>query len=226
MIAEFWLNRPKVFVSYYLAIATVILFNSHLIGFILYLQPLQELPTTELKVGIVQGNIPNEIKLLPDGFSRAIVGYTEGYLNLADQGVSAVLTPEGALPIYQSQLNQTPLIRAIQEKGVVAWIGAFDQKGEDYTNSIFTILGNGQVFSHYDKYKLVPLGEYIPFAQFLGSIIQRLSPIDTTLIPGAANQIFATPFGRAIAGICYESAFSANFPSSSCCWWGIYPECF
>ncbi len=211
LIAEFWLNRPKEFVSSYLAIATAILLNSHLVGYILYLQPLQELPTTELKVGIVQGNIPNQIKLLPVGFRRAMIGYTEGYLTLADQGVSAVLTPEGALPVYQSQLNQTPLIRAIQEKGVVAWLGAFDQKGQDYTNSIFTILGNGQVFSRYDKYKLVPLGEYIPFAQFLGSIIQRLSPIEATQIPGTANQLFATPFGRAIVGICYESAFSANF---------------
>ena len=227
LIAEAWINRKQVTTislpvklgNPYLAIALAILIISHLIGYILYLQPLNERSTAELKVGIVQGNISNQVKLLPEGFHRAVVGYTEGYLALVSQGVNAVLTPEGALPIYQSQLNQTPLIAAIKEKGVLAWVGAFGKKGnsytnsytDSYTNSLFTVDGKGKIFSHYDKYKLVPLGEYIPFAEVLGSIVHRLSPLEATQVPGAAHQIFNTPFGRAIAAICYESAFSQNF---------------
>jgi apolipoprotein N-acyltransferase len=61
------------------------------------------------------------------------------------------------------------------------------------------------------KVKLVPLGEYIPFEQFLGSLINRLSPVEASMVPGELEQQFDTPVGRAIAGICYESAFSRLF---------------
>ncbi|MEO1374495.1 MAG: apolipoprotein N-acyltransferase, partial [Cyanobacteria bacterium J06635_10] len=49
----------------YLAIALFILV--HLIGFGLYSRPLSQVSETTLKVGIVQGNIPNRIKFKPQG---------------------------------------------------------------------------------------------------------------------------------------------------------------
>jgi apolipoprotein N-acyltransferase len=55
------------------------------------------------------------------------------------------------------------------------------------------------------------LGEYIPFEQALGHLVDRLSPLDAHLIAGRATQLFETPFGRAIVGICYESAFAKHF---------------
>jgi apolipoprotein N-acyltransferase len=199
------------FVDKYLGVAAALLITLHLIGFSLYNRPLVEPTETALKVGIIQGNIPNEIKLYPEGFRRAIEGYTTGYLTLANQGINAVLTPEGALPFFQRDLKETSLISAIREKGVVAWIGAFGERGRSYTNSLFTFTGNGEIFSRYDKAKLVPIGEYVPFEQILGGIIQRLSPLDEHQVPGSPNQVFNTPFGRAIVGICYESAFSEQF---------------
>lgn len=213
LIAEAWINRKdaKIYFNKYLAIATGLFITLHLIGFSLYSIPLSKLPETALKVGIVQGNIPNIIKLKPEGLRRAIAGYTNGYLTLADQGVDAVLTPEGALPFFQRNLRTTPIISAVKEKGVVAWIGAFGERGRSYTNSLFTYTSNGEVFSRYDKTKLVPLGEYIPFEPILGQLVQRLSPLDEHQVPGSPNQLFDTPFGRAIAGICYDSAFSAQF---------------
>jgi apolipoprotein N-acyltransferase len=162
-------------------------------------------------VGIIQGNIPNKIKLLPEGVQRAIRGYTEGYLTLVNQGVDAVLTPEGAMPFFDKDLAVTPLVAAIEDKGVIAWVGAFGRKGRSYTNSLFTVNGQGELTSRYDKSKLVPLGEYIPFEEILGAIIQRLSPLDEHQVHGSPNQIFDTPFGRAIVGICYESAFPEVF---------------
>ncbi|MTJ13466.1 apolipoprotein N-acyltransferase [Anabaena sp. UHCC 0187] len=201
----------KGFVNGYLILAVSLLIISHFIGFILYTVPLNSTPSTALKIGIIQGNIPNKIKVLPEGLRRAITGYTEGYLNLTNQDVQAVLIPEAAIPIFSRSLTQTPLLAAIREKGVIAWIGAFGEQGTSYTNSLFTVLGNGEITSRYDKSKLVPLGEYIPFENILGGIIQRLSPLEAHQVPGKAKQIFDTPFGRVIIGICYESAFAENF---------------
>jgi apolipoprotein N-acyltransferase len=219
LIAEAWINHkissatsaPLRFVNKYLAIATGLLITLHLIGFILYTRPIAQPPAAALKIGIIQGNIPNKIKLMPEGLRRAITGYTNGYLTLVDQGVDAVLTPEGALPFFQRDLAVTSLFSAVREKGVMVWIGAFGERGRSYTNSLFTVNGKGEIISRYDKAKLVPLGEYIPFENIFGGIIQRLSPLDAHQVPGSLNQIFDTPFGRAIAGICYESAFPEQF---------------
>jgi apolipoprotein N-acyltransferase len=239
LIAETWINRrdtesaeifsvstdtflnggnPRTEVSssaplrfFYFGTAAALFITLHLIGFGLYSRPLAQLPEAALKVGIVQGNVPNEIKLYPEGFRRAIEGYTAGYLALANQGVDAVLTPEGALPFFQDQIMGSSLVTAVREKGVVAWIGGFYKQGSSYTNSLFTIAGDGEIKSRYGKAKMVPIGEYIPFESVLGGIISRLSPLDEHQVPGSPNQIFDTPFGRAIVGICYESAFSGQF---------------
>ncbi len=219
LIAEAWINRGLISVPLrlinlnlkYLTVATVLLIISHLTGWLLYIQPLAQPPATALKVGIIQGNIPNGVLLHPQGFRRVVESYTNGYLTLADQGVDAVLTPEGALPIFQRHLTTTSFFSAVREKGVVAWVGAFGEQGRSYAISLFTVTGKGEIFSRYDKAKLVPLGEYIPFEGIFGGIIQRLSPLDAHQVPGAADQVFDTPFGRAIASICYESAFPEVF---------------
>jgi len=195
----------------YLSLAAGLLLTLHLVGFVMYSRPLHDLPAAELKVGIIQGNIPNEIKLYSAGGRRALSGYTRGYKALAAQGVDSVLIPETALPFIWTSQNNSPFNQAIRETGAIAWVGAFGQQGKSITNSLFTVTGTGDIVGRYDKIKLVPLGEFIPFEQFLGKLIDRLSPLDAHLVAGKAEQLFETPFDRAIAAICYDSAFAEVF---------------
>jgi len=186
----------------------------HIVGWSLYDRPLTEVAGMALKIGIVQGNIPNEIKFDSNGWRRALEGYTAGYQKLADKGVDAVLTPETALPFFwtnEYQRSTLSFYQAILDRGVLAWVGGFGQQESSMTNSLFTIDKTGEIISRYDKAKLVPLGEYIPFYEILGGIINRLSPLDAHLVAGNSQQLFNTPFGRAIVGICYDSAFSEIF---------------
>ncbi len=193
-------------------IPLLLVIGLHTLGFYLYQLPIASNNLDAIKVGIIQGNIPNEIKLYPEGFRNAIAGYTTGYKRLVQQQVDVVLTPEGALPFYwQNIINNSSFYQAVTTAKVPAWIGAYGQKNDGFTNSLFTLIGTGETFSRYDKYKLVPLGEYIPFESVLGGIINRLSPLEARQIAGNPDQIFATPFGKAIVGICYESAFSQHF---------------
>lgn len=192
-------------------IALLLLISLHLVGWKIYNLPLIDSEKQAIEIGIVQGNIPNEIKLYSSGLRRALFGYQKGYENLAKQGVKAVLTPEGAIPFFPLQLMNSSLITSVQQQKVVAWIGAFNKQEKGYTNSLFTINSKGNIFSRYDKANLVPIGEYIPFEPLLGGIIQRLSPLDEHQLAGNSDQVFNTPFGRAIVGICYDSAFSRHF---------------
>jgi apolipoprotein N-acyltransferase len=195
-----------------LIVAILLFLGLHLGGLLLYNRPLSQGNQDKITVGIIQGNIPNEIKLYPPGWRQAIEGYTQGYINLAGRGVDVILTPETALPFFWDDIVQnSSFYQAILDNKIPTFLGAFGNQGTSFTNSLFTVTGGGKLFSRYDKIKLVPLGEYIPFENILGQFIDRLSPLDAHLVQGKDSQIFVTPFGNAIVGICYESAFSEHF---------------
>lgn len=168
---------------------------------------------TPIQVGIIQGNIPNEIKLYSAGWQKAIAGYGEGYSALAARGVDWVITPETALPFFWERMvsDRSDFYQRVQREKTPVVLGAFHLDGKQFTNSLFFIDDRGQAAARYDKYKLVPLGEYIPLAEVFGQFIRRLSPIKTVLVPGSDRQLIETDFGAIITAICYESAFSEHF---------------
>ena len=182
----------------------------HCIGFGLASQPLQDLPAAALKIGLVQGNVPTRIKLFDQNLS--LRSYLSGYETLVAEGAEAVLTPEGAFPwLWINRPAQNPLYNAIVTQGIPAWLGTVGLKQGKITQTLFSLDGQGEIVGQYDKIKLVPLGEYIPFEPVLGKLIGRLSPVDLSMRPGSFDQQLQTPFGPAIAGICYDSAFPELF---------------
>lgn len=198
-------------------VGLVLVAGLHGLGWSLYHRSLPVTPQQPLRIGLIQGNVPTRIKLTPLGTRQAIQGYTEGYRTLADQGADAVLTPEGAIPDIWTRAYQArnPLRQSVLEKGVVLWVGTFrpavHQSTRQLTQSLVTLNAQGEVVSQYNKVKLVPLGEYMPLQSLLGGVIARLSPMSSSLLPGTPDQSFVTPFGKAIVGICYESAYSELF---------------
>jgi apolipoprotein N-acyltransferase len=191
------------------ALASIIIL--HLIGSNLADRPLIESPISSLNIGIIQGNIGNEVRHNRLGYQLAIENYTKGYLELVDQGVDAVVTPETAFPYRESQIKYTSFYQAIIDLKVTAFIGGFGELSDKITNSILTIDSEGKTMSRYDKWKLVPLGEYIPFEQYLGKLIDTISPLDSHLAAGKFAPIVNTPFGNIIFGICYDSAYAEHF---------------
>ncbi len=177
-------------------------------GYWQYHRPLTELPSSAIRVGLIQGNIGNDIKFNTAGWRLAIAGYQQGYESLVNQGAAVVLTPEGAFPyLWETMIRNSSFYQAILRLEVPVWLGAYARKHDGYTNSLLSIDAQGQLLGRYDKVQLVPLGEYIPLSAVLGQVIQRLSPLKEQLLPGDRPQALPTEFGLAAVTICYESAF-------------------
>lgn len=205
-------NRSR-FLGGLTQVALGLLVGLHLIGWLLYLQPLETPQENALRVGIIQGNVPNTIKLYPEGWRKALEGYTTGYIELAEAGAEAILTPETALPFqWEEQVRgNSDFYQAILQKNVPVWLGAFGKKEGRSTNSLYSLNGEAETLARFDKVKLVPLGEYIPFENILGNVVDRLSPLDSQFAHGSPDQTFITPWGKAAVGICYESAYGEHF---------------
>lgn len=170
-------------------------------------------PDQAVTIGLIQGNIPTQIKLTAKGVQQSLQTYTQGYEALASLGVDAVFMPEGAIPLLWDSpyREKTALYQAIRRRKVPAWISTFlpAQDGSDrHTQSLIALQGSGAVTSRYDKVKLVPLGEYIPLETVLSKLLRRLSLMEGSLAPGTGKQTFFTNWGQAAIAICYEPTFN------------------
>ncbi|GAB4227494.1 MAG: apolipoprotein N-acyltransferase [Elainellaceae cyanobacterium] len=222
LLAEAWLQfnieKARLKARHILTFSLTFLLGLHLVGFGLYNQSLKESPDTALNIGIIQGNIPTRTKHSDEGIQRAFRHYVQGYRTLASQGVDAVLTSEGAFPwvwLETPQRDRHPFYQEVLQQQVPVWLGTPGVKPSGIAQTLFTLNGTGEILSRYDKIKLVPLGEYIPFQSVLGKVINRLSPVSASMVPGDSNQQVDTPFGRAIVGICFDSAFPWIFRSQA-----------
>ena len=173
-----------------------------------------------IRAGIIQGNFPNSLSVKPRGWEIAVDNYTKGYEKLAQSGAEMIVTPETAIsfPYPNYDARREPFDLAVKKYRVPVWLGGFGktrnpntEDPNNYTNSLFLIDGSDKILGQYDKVRLVPVGEYIPFKPILGSLIRRLSPLRGEVDAGSSEQLVDTPWGRFIVGICYESAYPATF---------------
>ncbi len=128
---------------------------------------------------IVQPNIKQSEKWKPENASRIF----SRYLELSDIATSPkrmgigdathLIWPESALPfLLEERSDALSAIAALLPDNVTLITGGIrrSQSGgqkSTYFNSIFTMKGNGQITGRYDKFHLVPFGEYLPLEAWL-----------------------------------------------------------
>ncbi len=171
-----------------------------------------------LKVGIIQGNIPNTVKLKFNGIKLAVERYTKGYKKLAKAKVDVILTPETAIPLLYPDPDprRSTFDQSVEKYNIPVWMGSFGNANSPdnpygYSNSLFLRDRDHPILARYNKVRLVPIGEFIPFKKVLGGLIKRLSPLRGEVEAGKSDQIIDSPWGRLIVAICYESAYPAHF---------------
>jgi len=128
--------------------------------------------------------------------------------------VTHIIWPEAA-PSFLLDRSQTALneIRLLTQggRGLITGSARAAVSGgvPRYYNSLYIFAPGGKIEAVYDKFHLVPFGEYVPFANLLNRIgITKLTEGDTGFSAGDGPHIYQVPHAPAVTPlICYEIIF-------------------
>lgn len=203
------------------ALALVLIAGLYVFGAV-RLSGASHVPTKGPMVRIVQANISQSAKWTPENF-RAIIGQYAALTASPAKGAvpSIVIWPEGAIPAalddYLAPGSWTSdLVRSSLKPGQTLMVGGYRYGGSFdeplYYNSLVGIRLEGEglkIIGIYDKYRLVPFGEYLPLGEVLGRLgIRRLVHAPDDFSPGPIPQpvqFEGAPLVQPL--ICYESLF-------------------
>lgn len=134
-------------------------------------------------VRVVQANIDQKEKWKPENLDLVFGAYEELTRRPAARTPDVVIWPEGALPVVIDDFlapgsPYLPRVQALLKPGQTLMLGANRAGiGEDgryeYFNSLVSLRQTDlglQVTGIYDKYRLVPFGEYVPLGDLAGKV--------------------------------------------------------
>jgi apolipoprotein N-acyltransferase len=160
-----------------------------------------------LKVALLQGNIPQDLKWAPEIATKTV----EQYVSMAEASdARLIVMPETALPMLSSDLPDEVKDRlkqhAIRNQGDIL-LGFVENEQENYFNSMLSI--GTAASATYQKSHLVPFGEYIPLKEVFGWIYRDLLNMPLSdLSRGSIHQQPMNIAGQQVAvNICYEDVF-------------------
>ena len=197
--------------NYQLTISAVIVISLWLGGYFLQKQQWTSASGSAVSVGLVQPNIPQDLRWSPEYQDEIKHRLTQLSQPLWEK--NWIIWPEAAIPhTYQ---NSTAFIEKIQEltqqhnNTVISGV-LFDELSHDgesmrYFNSI---IGIGDSEGIYHKQRLVPFGEYVPLEAWVRGLINFFDLPFSVISSGMSNQKNLTIGQYSLANaICYEIAY-------------------
>lgn len=166
-----------------------------------------------LRVGLVQGAIPQDQKWDPQYSGTIVTSYLALSREVIARGAQLVIWPEASTPFpLESSLPMAAPIRRLAAESRTPFIIGSDQiepggDGPDrYYNAAVLIGSDGQSRQWYRKIRLAPFGEYVPLKSllfFVGPLVEKVS--DFT--PGSDAVVLDANGRRISVAICYESVY-------------------
>lgn len=177
-------------------------------GALLALIPWTAVSGNAIKVGLVQGDIPQSLKWDPDHIELSLTRYAQ-YTKPLLGNTQLVVWPEAAIPLALNDalgyLGEVSAAAAHANTALIVGIPIQNANTNEYFNALISL---GKDKQTYFKRQLVPFGEYVPFKRWLARGFDFMHVPMANMIPGNANQSTMHVNGLTIdASICYEIAF-------------------
>ncbi|MBR7888957.1 apolipoprotein N-acyltransferase [Marinomonas sp. A79] len=164
--------------------------------------------TAHIKTTLVQGNIKQDEKWLARMAKQSLSFYQQTTIEHLDSDL--VVWPETAITYSYPQVS--PYLKSFSQEladsqtTLITGIPDVGEKTGEYYNAIWAT-GNG--FGLYYKRRLVPFGEYIPFAEYVGPILDVFGMPMSSFKSGDDNQPVLQAGEWGIAPfICYEIVYA------------------
>ncbi len=191
-----------------MAVVLVLWLSGALLGAVTWVKPADQ---PVLDVALVQANIAQSDKWDPTQYEAIIARYQQMSAPLWSQ-VDVVVWPEVAIPALYQQAGDflQPMASLAQQYDAHLVTGipyaVTDDHGRlRYYNSM-AVLDEREQF--YFKQRLVPFGEFTPFAQWLGDVMAVFALPIAGMSPGPVQQPLLKVAGSQWAPlICYEIAY-------------------
>jgi len=167
-----------------------------------------------IKVALVQGNISQDQKWLPQNKIKTLVSYQKMTEENWDSDV--IIWPETAIPAYFSQVKEfylDPLSDKAKANNTDLIIGLpVKSSKNEYSNAVITL---GRHEARYYKNHLLPFGEYLPLQPLSGYILNALNIQLGNFTPGGEQQELLIAGGYTFStSICYEDVFGSEIAST------------
>ncbi|OEE45388.1 apolipoprotein N-acyltransferase [Vibrio anguillarum] len=173
-------------------------------------------PSTQTRVALIQGNIKQAEKWLPNQRWPTIMAYTD--LSRENWDADIIVWPEAAIPAFEfeipSYLSNLDSAAKMNDSAIVT--GVLNQSPErSFYNSILVLGTNPYGDYRYDsdaryhKHHLLPFGEFVPFEDWLRPIAPFFNLPMSSFSRGDYIQPNLIAKGRHLAAaLCYEIIFN------------------
>jgi apolipoprotein N-acyltransferase len=164
-------------------------------------------------VRLIQPNAAQHLKWRRDmveTFYARQLALTEAAPKTPDQRPDLIVWPETAIPWTLEAAGPVLAQIAAAANGRPVALGVLRFEDESLRNALAVIDPAGQVTELYDKYHLVPFGEYVPLSAWVSRLgLQGLAANMGGFSAGPGPKLldFGT-LGRALPLICYEAVFA------------------
>ena len=170
---------------------------------------------TPIRVGLVQGNIPQELKWRRDQVRPIFTTYVAMTRDVVRRGARYVIWPESSTPFtFEDDPGGEQAMRELaREVGVPILFGSdqtvISRDVERHYNAAFQLAPDGMTSAVYRKIHLVPFGEFVPMADwltFFPPLVQTLAGFAPFT---AGDAMIMLPIGKHLAStaICYEVVY-------------------
>ncbi len=201
--------------------------SSMTIVFILYIygdfvvnrnQKLIDKPDQSINVKIVSPNFELEYGLDENQIQDRLKDLIR-YSDPKKDKKTLFIWPEGIFSGYS--FNELKIFKELifkhfsKEHIIIFGVNKFDQKSGSFYNSMFAVNNSFEVIKSYNKHKLVPFGEFLPFENFLNNFgLKKITEGHGSFLKGNEQNNFVINELNILPMICYEIIFTSIIQNS------------